>query len=133
MVNHLGPFLFTNLLIDTIKATGTAEDPARIINVSSMGHRLTTGLNANDLFHGNRRDVGLRAYCDSKLANVLFTIELARRREDSNVVVHALHPRAVRTGLGRNGSWRTPPSMRLTAPTRVLRWLPRASQRTYLS
>ena len=102
-VNHLGPFLFTNLLIDTIKATGTAENPARIINVSSMGHRLTTGLNVNDLFYDNRRYVGLRAYCDSKLANVLFTTELARRLEGSDVVVHALHPGAVRTGLGGNG------------------------------
>jgi len=98
-VNHLGHFLLTQLLVDRMKASA----PARIINVSSMGHMMTPGLKVDDLFYEKRRYVGLVAYADSKLANVLFTTELARRLEGTGVVVHALHPGMVRTGLGGNG------------------------------
>ncbi|MFT7583157.1 MAG: retinol dehydrogenase-12, partial [Myxococcota bacterium] len=98
-VNHLGHFLFTHLLLDTLKAT----DSARIINVSSAGHRMTLGLKFDDLMYSRRRYNGVRAYCDSKLANVLFTTELARRLEGTGVVVHALHPGVVRTHFAGDG------------------------------
>ena len=98
-VNHLGHFLFTDLLLDTIKRSA----PARIINVSSAGHAMTTGLRLDDLMFTKRRYIGTRVYCDSKLANVLYTTELARRLEGTDVVVHALHPGVVRTRFAKDG------------------------------
>ncbi len=95
--NHLGFFLLTNLLLDTLKASA----PARIVNVSSDAHH-SARLDFNDL-QGLRRYSGLRAYCNSKLANVLFTYELARRLEGSGVTANALHPGVVRTNIGRRG------------------------------
>ena len=99
-LNHLGYFLLTNLLLDTIKASA----PARIINVSSCGHELVNGMNFNDLQYqqGYR---GFRAYFQSKLANLLFTYELARRLEGTGVTVNALHPGLVATNIGRNNGW----------------------------
>lgn len=98
-VNHLGHFLLTNLLLDRLIATGSA----RIINVSSAGHALTRGLKFDDLLYTRRRYNGVVAYCESKLANVLFTTELARRLSHTDVVTHSLHPGVVRTRLARDG------------------------------
>lgn len=113
-INHLGHFLFTLLLLPTIEQSA----PARIINVSSAGHAFTTGLDLDDLMFSRRRYSGTRAYCDSKLANVLFTTELARRLDGSGVVVHALHPGVVRTRFAKDGdaSWLIDLGARLTAP-----------------
>lgn len=92
-VNHLGYFLLTNLLLDLVVASA----PARIINVSSIGHRQGT-LDFDDL--GFERGYGImKAYSRSKLANVLFTTELARRLEGKGVTVNALHPGAVATHI----------------------------------
>src|SRR5688572_4549764 len=77
-LNHLAYFLLTNLLLDTIKASA----PARIINVSSGAH--TSGKIEFDNLQGERR-YGASAYGNSKLANILFTIELARRLEGTGV------------------------------------------------
>ncbi len=95
-VNHLAYFLLTHLLLDRIKASA----PARIVNVSSDVHRSAT-VNFDDL-GGERRYRAMRVYGQSKLANILFTIELARRLEGTGVTVNALHPGAVATGLGKN-------------------------------
>jgi NAD(P)-dependent dehydrogenase (short-subunit alcohol dehydrogenase family) len=97
-VNHLGPFLLTNLLLDRIVQSA----PARIVNVSSEGHRFARrGLNLADL--QNEIAYGaFRVYCESKLANVLFTSELARKLEGTGVNVNAVHPGAVATRLGQN-------------------------------
>lgn len=96
-VNHLGPFLLTNLLLARIQASA----PARVVNVSSDAHKLGGPLDFDDL-GAARRYSGMAVYGRSKLANLLFTRELARRLEGSGVTVNALHPGAVRTGLGQN-------------------------------
>src|SRR5689334_5432207 len=94
-LNHLASFLLTNLLLDVIKASA----PARIINVSSNAH--TTGKIEFDNLQGER-NYSPRVYENSKLANILFTIELARRMEGTGVTVNALHPGFVATGFGTN-------------------------------
>ena len=94
-LNHLASFLLTNLLLDTIKASV----PARIINVSSNAH--TSGKIEFDNLQGER-EYGPRAYDNSKLANILFTMELARRLEGTGVTVNALHPGFVATGFAKN-------------------------------
>jgi len=99
-VNHLAYFLLTNLLLDRLKAS----TPARIVNVASDAHRFGT-MNFDDL-GGERRYRTMRIYGQSKLANILFTYELARRLEGTGVTVNCLHPGAVATGLGKNnGGW----------------------------
>jgi NAD(P)-dependent dehydrogenase (short-subunit alcohol dehydrogenase family) len=96
-VNHLAPFLLTNLLLERLEASA----PARIITVASEAHR------------GNRIDIGqlshprdwtmMRAYGRSKLCNILFTRELARRLDADQVVVTCLHPGMVATAIGQRG------------------------------
>lgn len=105
-LNHLNYFLLTNLLLDTLIASGETGAASRIINVSSDAHR-GSRINFNDL-HMKRRYSGMEAYGRSKLANVLFTYELDRRlaagRVREKVTVNALHPGFVRTNLaGDNG------------------------------
>ena len=97
-VNHLAHFLLTDLLLDLIKASA----PARIINVSSGAHSGAT-IDFDDLQSERSYSMaGMRAYGQSKLANVLFTNELARKLEGTKVTVNSLHPGVVRTGFGRN-------------------------------
>jgi retinol dehydrogenase 14 len=94
-VNHLGPFLFTNQLLPQLRAA----DTARIVTLTSrfaMLGRVTAG----DIGTA-RASSGLRAYCDTKLANMLFTIELARRLPGSNVTATCVHPGVVATDLMR--------------------------------
>jgi len=92
-VNHLAPFLLTYLLTDRL----TASAPARIVTVSSGAHA-TGKINFDDL-QGERRYSGQQAYSQSKLANVLFTYELARRLDGTGVTATAAHPGVVRTGF----------------------------------
>ncbi|XP_041563203.1 retinol dehydrogenase 13-like isoform X3 [Drosophila elegans] len=95
-VNHIGHFLLTNLLLDVLKKSA----PSRIVVLSSLAH--TRGaINLADLNSEKSYDEGL-AYSQSKLANVLFTRELAKRLEGSGVTVNALHPGVVDTELARN-------------------------------
>ena len=94
-LNHLAYFLLTNLLLDTLKASA----PARIINVSSDAH--ASGKIEFDNLQGERVYTP-RAYDNSKLANILFTMELARRLEGTGVTVNALHPGFVATGFAKN-------------------------------
>lgn len=94
--NHFGHFLLTNLLLDTIKISA----PARIINVSSVGHKWT-GMNRNDL-QLEKSYSKWPAYFQSKLANVLFTRELANRLKGTNVTANSLHPGTVQTELQRH-------------------------------
>ncbi len=95
-LNHLNYFLLTNLLLDALKAAA----PSRIVNVASESHR-TAQIDFDDL-QGKKFYNGMRAYGQSKLANVLFTYELARRLEGSRVSVNALHPGFVATNIGTN-------------------------------
>ncbi len=88
----------TNLLLNVIKAS----EPARIINVSSALHTRSS-LNFDDL-EGKKKYSGMDAYSKSKLANILFTYELARRLEGTRVTVNAVHPGLVSTNLSSNSS-----------------------------
>jgi NAD(P)-dependent dehydrogenase (short-subunit alcohol dehydrogenase family) len=92
-VNHLTSFLLTNLLLDTIKASV----PARIVNVSSVAQ--AQGFIDLDDLQGKREYKLMRAYGQSKLANVLFTYALARRLEGTGVTVNCLHPGGVATNI----------------------------------
>lgn len=96
-VNHLGHFLLTNLLIDLLKKSA----PCRVVNVSSLAHKRGQ-INFNDLNWEKGTYSPGAAYAQSKLANVLFTRELARRLEGTGVTVNSLHPGAVHTELGRH-------------------------------
>jgi NAD(P)-dependent dehydrogenase (short-subunit alcohol dehydrogenase family) len=98
-LNHLSYFLLTNLLLDTLKASG----PARIINVASRAGVRLRGLDFDDL-QSARGYFGFTAYARSKLANLLFTFELARRLAGTEVTANAMHPGLVATGMGaQNG------------------------------
>jgi retinol dehydrogenase 14 len=98
-VNHLGPFLLTNLLADLIVNSA----PARVITVASIGHRQGT-LDFDDL--GFERGYSImRAYARSKLANVLFASELARRLAGTNVTSNSLHPGSVDTRIWSGAPW----------------------------
>ena len=97
-LNHLSYFLLTHLLLNLLKSSA----PARIVNVSSSSHRKAR-INFDDL-QGRRGYRGMRAYGQSKLGNVLFTYELARRLEETGVTANALHPGVVATRfLANNG------------------------------
>ena len=95
-VNHLAHFLLTNLLLETL----TASAPARIVNVTSRAHEYDN-MDFDDLGF-ERSYFGMKAYARSKLANLLFTYELARRLAGSGVTVNAVHPGGVATDI-----WRT--------------------------
>jgi NAD(P)-dependent dehydrogenase (short-subunit alcohol dehydrogenase family) len=95
-LNHLNYFLLTNLLLELLKASA----PARIVNVSSHAHE-GASLDFGNL-QGEKHFGGMEAYGQSKLANVLFTYELARRLEGTGVTVNALHPGFIATGFARN-------------------------------
>jgi NAD(P)-dependent dehydrogenase (short-subunit alcohol dehydrogenase family) len=98
-VNHLGPFLLTELLLDRIKQSA----PARIVNVASTAHKgARSGLDFGDL-QSTKRYSGMQVYSRSKLANIYFTSELARRLDGTGVTANCLHPGTVATGYGRDG------------------------------
>ncbi|XP_057389578.1 retinol dehydrogenase 13 isoform X4 [Balaenoptera acutorostrata] len=96
-VNYLGHFLLTNLLLDKLKASA----PSRIINLSSLAH-VAGHIDFEDLNWEKRKYDTKAAYCQSKLAVVLFTKELSRRLQGTGVTVNALHPGVARTELGRH-------------------------------
>ncbi len=104
-LNHLAYFLLTNLLLDVLRASA----PARVVNVTS-GAQALGDIHFDDL-QGARRYRGQAAYNQPKLANVLFTYELARRLEGTGVTVNCVHPGVVRSNFG------------LADPNRVLRLL----------
>ena len=96
-LNHIGYFLLTTLLLERLRVSS----PSRIINVSSSSHGSPGKFRLEDLPRpGSNR--GYRAYGRSKLCNILFTYELARRLEGENITVNALHPGLVQTNIARN-------------------------------
>jgi NAD(P)-dependent dehydrogenase (short-subunit alcohol dehydrogenase family) len=98
-VNHLGHFSLTNLLVSRLRAGASS----RIINVTSVGHRFARyGMRFDDL-QSERGFDGMEAYCRSKLANVLFTRQLAKRLDEANVTANAAHPGPVRSSFGMDG------------------------------
>jgi retinol dehydrogenase-14 len=94
-VNHLGPFLFANQLLPQLRVA----DDARIVTVTSRFARF--GRVAPGDIGTPRASSGLRAYCDTKLANMLFTVELARRLDGTRVAANCVHPGVVATDLMR--------------------------------
>jgi len=100
-VNHMGHFLLTRLLIERIKASA----PARIVTVASRAHRRVGGIAWDAVQRPTATLTGVREYCVSKLANVLFSAELGRRLEGSGVSTYSLHPGVVDSDI-----WRTLPS-----------------------
>jgi NAD(P)-dependent dehydrogenase (short-subunit alcohol dehydrogenase family) len=96
-VNHLAPFLLTNLLLERLKASA----PARIITVASEAHRRNR-IDIGDLIRPGDWTMR-RAYGRSKLCNILFTRELASRLNRDDVVAACLHPGMVATGIGQRG------------------------------
>jgi NAD(P)-dependent dehydrogenase (short-subunit alcohol dehydrogenase family) len=100
--NHLGPFLLTNLLLGRLRESA----PSRIVNVASTAHNTARkGIPFDDL-QSTKRYRGMRVYGESKLANILFTLELARRLAGTGVTANSLHPGTVRTGYGADGDTR---------------------------
>jgi len=98
-VNHLGPFLLTQLLRDQL----VAGDDTRVVNVASDAHSSARrGLDFDDL-QSTRHYRGFRVYGKTKLANILFTRELARRWADTGVTANAVHPGFVASSFGRDG------------------------------
>jgi NAD(P)-dependent dehydrogenase (short-subunit alcohol dehydrogenase family) len=98
-VNHLGPFLLTRLLRDQL----VAGDAARVVNVASDAHKgARRGLDFDDL-QSTKGYRGFSVYGKTKLANILFTRELARRWDDTGVTANAVHPGFVASSFGRDG------------------------------
>ena len=96
-LNHLNYFVLTNELLDILKASA----PSRIVNVSSDAHQ-GSSLDLNDVEFKQGYGQGWKPYSHSKLANVMFTYELARRLQGVNVTANALHPGFVATKFGHN-------------------------------
>jgi NAD(P)-dependent dehydrogenase (short-subunit alcohol dehydrogenase family) len=98
-LNHLGHFLLTNLLLDLLIASA----PARIVSTSSSIYKQAR-LDFDDL-QLRRKFSAMRAYANSKLAGILFTVELARRVADKGVTVNAMAPGLVKTNIGQEEGW----------------------------
>ncbi|MDM4719606.1 SDR family NAD(P)-dependent oxidoreductase [Micromonospora sp. WMMA1363] len=100
-VNHLAPFLLTNLLLDRLAAS---PDGARVVNTGSTVYR-KAHLDLNDLDSSRGRYRTLRVYGASKLATIMFTRELARRTQGTAVTTSAFHPGSVATEVTRDNAW----------------------------
>jgi retinol dehydrogenase 12 len=107
-VNHMGHFLLTQLLLERIKRSA----PARIVTVSSQAHYRVRGLDL-DTVRRPTRFFGLREYGESKLANVLFSAELARKLEGTGVTTYSLHPGVIASEIWREVPKLLQPILRL--------------------
>ena len=120
-VNHLAPFLFTRLLLPRLEESA----PARIVNVASRAHK-RSGIDFDDIEHKNDYR-GFPVYAQSKLCNILFTYELARRLGDTRVTANCLHPGVIASGFGKNQPGFFSFGARLVAP---LLWTAEKGART---
>ena len=112
-VNHLGYFLFTNLLLQKLKG----DNETRIVNVSSAAHSFVKEMQWEDINYKNNFGQGLRSYGQSKLANLLFTRYLAIKLSTDNISVNAIHPGGVNTSLGsQNKAWYSKPLRLILKP-----------------
>ena len=96
-VNHMGHFLLTQLLLPQLQASGYS----RVVTVSSRAHKRTPGIDWEALRQPTRSITGVREYAVSKLANLLFSAELARRLQGTQVSCYSLHPGVVDTEIWR--------------------------------
>lgn len=99
--NYVGPFLFTQLLLDLLKAS----DAARIVNVASDAHYQAKGIDWDAVRQPTSGVAGLKEYAVSKLANVLHAQELARRLEGTTVTTYSLHPGVIASDVWRQTPW----------------------------
>ena len=106
--NHVGPFLFTNLLLGRLRSCA----PARVVNVASVAHYNAPGIDWDAVRRPTRSFTGMREYSVSKLANVLHAQELARRLEGSGVTTYALHPGTIASDIWRRVPWPLRPLMK---------------------
>jgi len=106
-VNHLGHFLLTQLLLDRL----TSSAPARVVTVASDAHYSARGIDWDALRRPARGITGLGEYAVSKLCNVLFSQELARRAAGTGVTTYALHPGVVASDIWRRVPWPVRPLM----------------------
>lgn len=113
-VNHLAPFLLTHLVLPLLKETAGRTGEARVVTISSEAHR-GTSLNFDDLNLENSYGM-VQAYGQSKLANILFTHELARRLRDTGVTANCVHPGVVATNIWSGSDW-------LSRLARLFTWL----------
>jgi NAD(P)-dependent dehydrogenase (short-subunit alcohol dehydrogenase family) len=109
-VNHLGHFLLTTLLLDRLRASA----PARIVHVASGSHYKARGIDWDQLRQPTSSISGLPEYCVSKLSNVLFSAELARRLESTNVTTYAVNPGRVASNIWQRVPWPIRPLFELT-------------------
>ncbi|CAL8249786.1 unnamed protein product [Boreogadus saida] len=125
-VNHLGHFLLTNLLLPKLRSSA----PSRVVVVSSLAHE-TGKVDFDDLFFAKRPYSSMASYKQSKLANVLFSRELARRMKGTGVTAYSLHPGVIRTELGRHvESWFPLLGVLLRAPSMLLMKTPTQGAQT---
>jgi NAD(P)-dependent dehydrogenase (short-subunit alcohol dehydrogenase family) len=112
--NYVGPFLLTGLLLDRLRESA----PARIVNVSSIGHYRAPGIDYEAIRHPTKSFTGLPEYSVSKLGNVLHAQELARQLEGDGVTTYSLHPGAIATDVWRQVPWPIRPliKMRMRSP-----------------
>ena len=103
--NHLGHFLFANLLLERIKASAAEAAPARIVTVSSRAHYRATAIDWAALQKPSATATALAEYSVSKLANALFSAELSRRLAGTGVSTYALHPGVVASDVWRSVPW----------------------------
>lgn len=108
-VNHLGHFLLTTLLLDRLKASA----PARIVHVASGSHYKAAGIDWEAVQRATASVSGFPEYTVSKLANVLFTAELARRLEGTGVTSYAVNPGRIATNIWQRVPWPIRPLVKL--------------------
>jgi NAD(P)-dependent dehydrogenase (short-subunit alcohol dehydrogenase family) len=108
-VNHLGHFVLTGALLDRLAASA----PARVVNVSSDAHYQARGIDFEAVRRPTASVTGMREYAVSKLSNVLFSQELARRQEGRGITTYALHPGVVASDIWRRVPWPVRPLMKL--------------------
>lgn len=115
-VNHLAYFLLTRELLPLLEAAGTPEHKARIVNVASAAHQ-RANLDLDDL-QLEHKPYGhqLQQYSNTKLMNIMFTYELARRLQGKNVTANCLHPGVVATGFGHNDRGIMDLAIRIASP-----------------
>jgi retinol dehydrogenase 12 len=108
-VNHLGHFLLTELLLARLRA----DAPSRVVTVSSDAQYMARGIDFDDLRRRGRGVGGMHQYAVSKLCNVLFTQELARRLAGTGVTTYAVHPGMVASDIWRRIPWPVQPLMKM--------------------
>ena len=108
-INHLGHFLLTTLLLDRLLESG----PARVVTVSSGSHFQAKGIDYGAVRRPTKSMTGLPEYAVSKLANVLFSQELARRVDGDRLTTYSLHPGVIASDIWRRAPWPVRPAMKL--------------------